>query len=202
MNEFYAPRGLPAIPDSAPIFDVSPLHLQVLARAGRLSLRDMAVRLARDGAADLVSYDDACQHLNDVSMWLQSACFVLSPRRGAQLLKDALFTLHSAWTSPRYEHLPPPGVPAGQYFRVDEAIELVGSTVRTRPEVKDADHLRVALVWGILNIYPGQWMICLAWDRMGGSFFFDRKDLETVIVVDEPISSKSIWPLEGLDNSA
>jgi hypothetical protein len=201
VNEFYAPRGLPAIPDSAPIFDVSPLHLQVLARAGRLSLRDIAVRLARDGAADLVSYHDACQHLNDVSMWLQSARFVLSPRRGAQLLKDALFTLHSAWTSPRYEHPPPPGVPRGKYFTVDEAIELVGSTVRMRPEVKDADPLRVALVWGILNIYPGQWMVCLAWDRMGGSFFFDRKDFETVIVVDEPISSKSIWPIPGLDNS-
>ena len=70
-------------------------------------------------------------------------------------------------------------------------MELLASTVRMRPEITSADIARVGLVRGTQEQYPGQWMLILIWDHRGQAVFFGRKDFESLIVVDEPISSRS-----------
>ncbi|MBE3112338.1 MAG: hypothetical protein IMZ46_17830, partial [Acidobacteria bacterium] len=163
-------------------------------QAGRVSLREIAARLVEEGAADLVGFDHACELLSEISLDLEMNRFFLTPRRATNLLKDALFTLDSGWSErglPRYDTLPPAGVPADQYFRSAEAMELIGSTVRMRPETPNADLLRVGLVRSMRQIYTGQWIIALLWDHLGGAVYFDRRDCEMLIVVDEPFSSHS-----------
>jgi len=185
---------LSLFPESVIISSTPPEELLPWIRAGRISTRAIAARLAHEGASGLVSYDDACHLLSLLSLHLEDTNFVLSPRRGALLLKDALFSLNLFWNqrgTPRYESLPPPGVALDQYFRAPEAMELIGSTVRMRPEIPGADLARVALVRSMTQVYPSHWVIMLYWDHQGGGVFFDRKDFQMVIVVDEMLSSCS-----------
>ncbi len=141
-----------------------------------------------------MSYDDACQLLSEVSLFLEINRLFLTSRCAPYLLKDDLFTLDMAWSErriPRYETRLPWGVPEGQYFKSQEALELLASTVRRRPETPDADILRVGLVRAIHSMYPGRWTVLFCWEHSRDSAFFDRQDLEAVIVVDESFSSRS-----------
>ncbi len=62
-----------------------------------------------------------------------------------------------------------------------------------------ADLDRVGISRSMHQMYPGQWVLGLYWDHGGGTVFFDRKDFDMLIIVDEPFSSKSIWSLDGLN---
>jgi hypothetical protein len=188
------------LPEDIIISATSPEDLRPWVQSGRISLRGIAARLTQEGASDIVSYDDACHILSEVSLFLEDARFVLTPRRGALLLKDALVALDCIWSDreiPRYEPPPPSGVPVDQYFRAAEAMQLIGVTVRMRPDTPGADLARVGLVRSMHQLYPGQWVIALFWDHEGGTVFFDRKDFQMLMVVDEPISSSSMWALDN-----
>jgi hypothetical protein len=203
MNGIFDERKPSALPEGFAASAASPEELRPLVQAGRVSLREIAARLVEEGAADLVGCDHACELLSEISLDLEMNRFFLTPRRATNLLKDALLTLDSGWCErglPRYDTLPPAAVPADQYFRSAEAMQLIGSTVRMRPETPNADLLRVGLVRSMRQIYPGQWIIALLWDHLGGAVYFDRRDCEMLIVVDEPFSSHSALCPGHLDN--
>jgi hypothetical protein len=194
MNRLFDDREPPMPLEGLLISAASPEQLRLWVQSGRVSLRGVAARLVEEGAADLVSYDGACQLLSETSLFLEMNRFFLTVRRAAYLLKDALFTLDVGWSEgglPRYEATLPEGVPDDRYFLPGEAIELLASTVRMRSEIPHADVARVGLVRGVHAMYPGRWMVLLYWDHGGGTIFFDRQDFEAVVVVDEPFSSCS-----------
>lgn len=192
------------LPPGLVVSATSLAELWPLVQFGRTTLRGLALRLVEEGAADLVGFDDACEMLSEITIDLEMNHFFLTPRRATVLLKDALFALDSGWTGrqlPRYEPAPPAGAPVDQYFRAAEAVELVGSTVRMRPDTPGADLARVGIVRTMQQIYPCQWILGLGWDHDGGAAFFDRKDFrEMLIVVEDAFSSYSGLALWTLDN--
>lgn len=204
MNNISRDQESSVLPQGFVVSAAMPEQLWPLVQSGRLTLRGIATRLVEEGAADLVGFDDACELLSEISLDLEMNRFFLPPRRATILLKDALFALDTGWSRgrlPRYEPLPPPGVSPGQYFRATEAVELVGATVRMRPETPGADLARVGLVRAMQQIYPCQWILGLGWDHAGGAAFFDRIDFQMVVVVDEAFSSHSDFALKHLDNA-
>lgn len=70
-------------------------EIRWLVQGGWLSFGDVARGLAEEGAAGLITYKDACVHIKHSSLLLESCGFLLSHRRGAYFLKDALFAFDS-----------------------------------------------------------------------------------------------------------
>jgi hypothetical protein len=167
--------------------ETSPEKLAACVRAGWMPLRAVASRLAEEAAAGLISFEGACTLLNLVSAHLELQGFFLSSRRASDHLKHTLLVLEREWVSrmvPRYDPSPPPGVPASRYFTSSEAIQLLGSTVRIRPELAIGESTRIGLVRGLQEQYPGCWMLLLLWEPEGHSVFFDREDMSGTVFVD------------------
>jgi hypothetical protein len=167
--------------------ETSPEQLAACVRAGWMPLPAAASRLVEEAAAGLITFEGACTLLNLVSAHLELQSFFLSSRRASDHLKHALLVLEREWVSrmvPRYDPSPPPGVPASRYFTSSEAIQLLGSTVRIRPELATSECTRIGLVRGLQEQYPGCWMLLLLWEPDGRSVFFDREDMSGTVFVD------------------
>ncbi len=119
---------------------------------------------AEEGREDLVSFTVACELINHASLLLDACGFVLTPRRGTYLLTDALLTLDTNWKarqSPSYEDGIPTSVLENKYFSLDESIELLGVTVRMRPEIACVELSNVGLVRTMTEQYLGYWMLMI-----------------------------------------
>lgn len=155
--------------------------------AGWVSAGFIAQQLAKEGASEIIIFDDACLHLIALNYLLHNMGFFQSAQQGAFDLKISLETLLSAWKSECKEIAEatlPDYVPVEHYFRVMEATALLGSYWHITQDNQPSKTSQIGIVRGMSLIYPSLWLLTIQWFGRRDLVHFDRQDFANLKISD------------------